>query len=61
MHNFKSAPTFFADRDRRAAFQSLKNQKRTDAMADALQTNFALWGMIGCAAFKSVQFVQYLN
>jgi len=44
-----------------AAFLSLKNQKRTDAMANALQINFALWGMIGCAAFKSVQLVQYLN
>jgi hypothetical protein len=30
-------------------------------MATALQINFALWGMIGCAAFKSMQFVQYLN
>jgi hypothetical protein len=30
-------------------------------MVDALQINVALWGMIGCAAFKSLQFAQYLN
>jgi hypothetical protein len=30
-------------------------------MVNALQINFALWGMIGCAVCKSVQFVQYLN
>jgi hypothetical protein len=30
-------------------------------MADALQINFALWGMIGCAALKSLQFAHYLN
>jgi hypothetical protein len=26
-----------------------------------LQINFALWGMIGCAALKSLQFAHYLN
>jgi len=30
-------------------------------MAVALQINFALWGMIGCAAWKSIQLVEYLN
>jgi hypothetical protein len=30
-------------------------------MAITLQINFALWAMIGCAALKSVQLVQYLN
>jgi hypothetical protein len=28
---------------------------------DALQINFARWGMIGCAAIKSVHFIQYFN
>ena len=30
-------------------------------MVTALQINFALWGMICCAAFKSMQYVEYLN
>jgi hypothetical protein len=30
-------------------------------MVDALQINFALWGMIGCAACKSVQLIQFFN
>jgi hypothetical protein len=31
------------------------------AMGTALQINFALWVMIGCATEKAVQFIQYLN
>ena len=30
-------------------------------MVDALQINFALWGMIGCAACNSVQLIQFLT
>ena len=30
-------------------------------MMNGLQINVALWGMIGCAACKSVQLIQYLN
>jgi hypothetical protein len=30
-------------------------------MTLALEVNFALWVMIGCAAEKAVQIVQYLN
>lgn len=30
-------------------------------MAVALEVNFAVWVMIGCATAKAVQFVQYLN
>jgi hypothetical protein len=30
-------------------------------MAVALEINFALWIMIGCAAMKALQFGQYLN
>jgi hypothetical protein len=30
-------------------------------MVIALQINFALWLMIGCAALKSIQLVEYLN
>jgi hypothetical protein len=30
-------------------------------MAIALQINFALWAMIGCAALRSIQLVEYLN
>jgi hypothetical protein len=30
-------------------------------MVNALQINFALWGMIGCAAYKSMQLIQYIN
>ena len=44
------------------AFLSLQKIKRwRDAMVDALQINFALWGMIGCAACKSVQLIQFFN
>jgi hypothetical protein len=31
------------------------------AMGVALQVNFALWIMIGCAAEKVVQLVEYLS
>ena len=30
-------------------------------MVNALQINFALWGMIGRAAYKSMQLIQYIN
>ena len=30
-------------------------------MVNALQINFALWGMIGCVACKSMQLIQYIN
>jgi hypothetical protein len=30
-------------------------------MGVALQINVALWLMLGCAAMKAVQFVEYLN
>ena len=30
-------------------------------MVNALQIKFALWGMIGCAAYKSMQLIQYIN
>ncbi len=30
-------------------------------MTIGLEINFALWIMIGCAAEKAIQFVQYLN
>ena len=30
-------------------------------MAVALEVNFALWIMIGCATVKAIQLVEYLN
>jgi hypothetical protein len=30
-------------------------------MVIALEVNFALWGMIGCAVMEAAQLVQYLN
>jgi hypothetical protein len=30
-------------------------------MRVALQINVALWLMLGCAAMKAIQFVEYLN
>jgi hypothetical protein len=30
-------------------------------MVGVLQVNIALWGMIGCAVCKSVQWIQYFN
>jgi hypothetical protein len=30
-------------------------------MAVALEINFALWIMIGCAAMKGIQLVEYLS
>jgi hypothetical protein len=30
-------------------------------MAVALELSFALWLMIGCAAVKAIQLVEYLN
>ena len=41
--------------------ESLKIKSWRDAMVNALQINFALWGMIGCAAYKSMQLIQYIN
>jgi len=38
----------------------LENQKEEIAMAVALEVNFALWIMIGCAIAKAIQFVEYL-
>jgi hypothetical protein len=40
---------------------SKKIKKWRVAMMNALQINVALWGMIGCAACKSVQLIQYFN
>jgi hypothetical protein len=40
-------------------FESSKIKKRI-AMVLALEVNFALWIMIGCATAKAVQFVAYL-
>jgi hypothetical protein len=31
------------------------------AMGVALEVNFALWIMMGCALAKAIQFVEYLN
>jgi hypothetical protein len=41
--------------------ESLESKNWRDAMVNALQINFALWGMIGCAAYKSMQLIQYIN
>jgi hypothetical protein len=30
-------------------------------MAVALEINFALWIMIGCASMKAIQLLEYLN
>jgi hypothetical protein len=30
-------------------------------MAVALEVNFALWVIVGCAAVKALQFFEYLN
>jgi len=30
-------------------------------MVVALEVNFALWIIIGCAIMKAIQFVEYLN
>jgi len=30
-------------------------------MAVALEVNFALWIIIGCATVKALQFIEYLN
>jgi hypothetical protein len=30
-------------------------------MAIALEVNFALWIIVGCATMKALQFVEYLN
>jgi hypothetical protein len=32
-----------------------------ETMTAGLEINVALWVMIGCAAAKALQFVQYLN
>lgn len=45
-----------------SCFESPENQKtRRCAMAVALEVNFALWIIIGCATVKALQFIEYLN